>query len=401
MLLIGGAAIAALLAAALAVALVVPGDGARVVPEVRSHSLVRIDPATNAVSAVTDVGFDPMAAAAGGRSVWVYNRFGETVSEIDAETNEVRMTTDVSAQPVDLSLLTGPVLAADDDGVWLVGVDARGKSLLTRVLSGVGEAHDYLLDRVPRAVAVGEGAVWVLGAGKRDFEVLRVDPATGRVTARTRFPASSRVTSLDVGLGAVWVVSSSSATLYRINPRSAAVTGRTDLGQRAGLPEVQFGAVWVAVSDAGGQTLLVDPRSLIVYLHLSCCAPGEQDDVDGFGSDWTLDWPSGRVVRWDPATYQPVDTIAVTDPPRFGGLCLTSIAAGAGAVWVTVAPPRAAIRVVARRLPPQRNLSLASAPTATLLECVIEREESHEREADSAGGSHGGGHADVRCRGRR
>jgi streptogramin lyase len=338
-LLIGGVVIVALLAAALAAVLVTRGDGARAVPDVRADSLVRIDPATNAVSAVTDVGVKPMAVAAGGSSVWVYNDFDDTVSEVDAETKEVRHTTNVSAQPVDLGLSAGPVMAADEGGVWIVGVDGNGRPLLTRVFSGVRGAHDYLLDREPRAVAVGEGAVWVLGAGKRDFRVLRVDPTTGEVTARTRFPTSSRLTSLDVGLGAVWVMSSSSATLYRINPRSAAVTGRTDLGHRAGLPEVQFGAVWVSVTDAGGTTVLVDPRTLRVLRVLSCCAPGTQDDVDAFGSDWTSDWPSGRVVRWDPTTYQPVKTVAVTDPPLFGGLCLTSIAAGADAVWVTLAYP--------------------------------------------------------------
>jgi DNA-binding beta-propeller fold protein YncE len=329
----------ALLAAALAVAFVVRGDGAKAAPEVRANSLVRIDPATNAISAVTDVGENPMAAAAGGSSVWVYNDFDDTVSEVDAETNEVRQTTDVSAQPVDLSLRAGPVMSADEGGAWIVGVDGRGRSLLTRVLSGGRGARAYPLDREPRAVAVGEDAVWVLGAGKRDYQVLRVDPDSGWVTARTRFPSSSRVTSLDVGLGAVWVLSSSSATLYRIHPRSAAVTGRTDLGQGAGLPEVQFGAVWVSVSDEGGRTLLVEPRTLNVVRVLTCCAPGTQDDVDAFGSDWTSDWPSGRVVRWDAATYQPVRTIAVTDPPLYGGLCLTAIAAGADAVWVTLAPP--------------------------------------------------------------
>ena len=337
-LLVVAATIAVALAAAFAVALVTREDGAKTVPIVRENSLVRIDPATNAISAVTDVGQSPMAAAVGGSSVWVYNHFDRTVSEIDAATNEVRQTTNISARPVDLGLLTGPVLAADEGGAWIVGVDERGRSVLTRVLSGGRGVRAYLLDREPRAVAVGEGAVWVLGAGKRDYQVLRVDPTTGEVTARTRFPASSRVTSLDVGLGAVWVVSSSSATLYRINPRSAAVTRRTDLGQRAGLPEVQFGAVSVSVSDAGGMTLVVDARTLSVVVKLSCCAPGKQDDVDAFGSTWTSDWPSGRVVRWDGTTYQVVDTIAVTDPPLYDGLCLTSIAAGADAVWVTLAP---------------------------------------------------------------
>ena len=216
-----------------------------------------------------------MASAVGGDSVWVYNHLDGTVSEIDAGTTEVRQTTRRFRRPVDLGLLHGPVLAADEDGAWIVGVDGNSRPVLTRVLSGARGAHDYLLDREPRAVAIGVGAVWVLGAGARDYQVLRVDPATGEVTARTRFPASSRVTSLDVGLGAVWVLSSSSATLYRINPRSAAVTRRTDLGQRAGRPEVQFGAVWVSVSDAGGGTLLVDPRTLSVVARLSCCAPAE------------------------------------------------------------------------------------------------------------------------------
>jgi hypothetical protein len=82
------------------------------------------------------------------------------------------------------------------------------------------------------------------------------------VTARARFPASSRISSLDVGLGRVWVVSSSTAVLYRIDPRSATVTGRVDLGQRAGRPEVQFGIVYVGVSDPGRRSLAVDPRTL-------------------------------------------------------------------------------------------------------------------------------------------
>jgi hypothetical protein len=44
-------------------------------------------------------------------------------------------------------------------------------------------------------------------------------------------------------------------------------------------------------------------------------------------------------VRWGPPTYEVIERVAVTDPPLYGGLCLTSIAAGAGAVWVTLAYP--------------------------------------------------------------
>ena len=49
------------------------------------NTLARIDPATNRVSAVIDVGQAPAASAVGGHSVWVYNRDDSTISEIDAE----------------------------------------------------------------------------------------------------------------------------------------------------------------------------------------------------------------------------------------------------------------------------------------------------------------------------
>jgi serine/threonine-protein kinase len=339
-LLVVAATIAVALAAALAVALVTRGDAAKTVPIVRENSLVRIDPATNTITAVTDVGQRPMAAAVGGSSVWVYNHLDGTVSEIDAATNDVRQTTRVSAWPVDLGLLTGPVLAADEDGAWLIGVDVSGRSLLTRVLSGAREAQYYRLDRTPRAVAVGNGAVWVLGAGKRDNQVLRVDPTTGEVIARTRFPASSRLSSLEVGLGRVWVMSSSTAVLYRIHPRSAAVTGRVDLGQRAGRPSVEFGIVSVVVSDFP-HTLVVDPRTLDIVTTQPCCPLGDGYNIDyGHGSEWMTDWPTGAVHRFAFNGYYSLEkVIAVTSPPGFyGGVCLTSLAAGAEAVWVTLAP---------------------------------------------------------------
>jgi hypothetical protein len=72
--------------------------------------------------------------------------------------------------------------------------------------------------------------------------------------------------------------------------------------------------------------------------YLSCCPPKQGSDAAAFGSTWTVNWPSGTVVRWDGETKQPVGDIRVTGPAQFGAPCMTSIAAGAGAVWVTVAP---------------------------------------------------------------
>jgi hypothetical protein len=71
---------------------------------------------------------------------------------------------------------------------------------------------------------------------------------------------------------------------------------------------------------------------------LTCCPPKQGSDTAAFGSTWTVNWPSGTVVRWDGGSKEPVADIHVTGASQFGAPCMTSIAAGAGAVWVTVAP---------------------------------------------------------------
>ncbi len=78
-------------------------------------------------------------------------------------------------------------------------------------------------------------------------------------------------------------------------------------------------------------------------------------------------------MRWDGQTHQNAANIRVTDPPFYGGLCLTSIAAGAGAVWVTVAA-NVNYRLLNRRPrrgPPQPTLSPSSVPAATLASDVV------------------------------
>jgi class 3 adenylate cyclase len=331
-------AVAALLAIAALVAAVrfSPGAESPRAPVVRENTVVRIDPATNAIADVTDVGLGPAALAVAGPNVWVYNQDG-TMSELDARTAEIRRTVQVSAEPVDLGLLTGPVLDADAEGAWLIGVDDAGRPLLEHVLASGEGTRTFRLEEEPRSVAVGEGAVWVLAHGTLDDEVLRIDRATGETTARARFPASPGIDSLDVGLGAVWAVSSSSAELYRIDPGSGETTGRVDLGERAGRPYARFGAVWIGISDHGGETYFVSP-GLIPQGPASCCPLGDgYDTASGFGSVWSYDPPMGTVVRWDSVSKQVTSSIPVT-APRWNGLCLTSIAAGADGVWVAVAP---------------------------------------------------------------
>jgi len=319
------------------------GEPAASAPAVRADTLVRINPATNALSAVVDVGQRPLATAVGGRRVWVYSQDEGTVSEIDASTNTVRHTTWPTAQPADTSYSAGPVLAADTHGAWLVGVHGNGNSVLTRILPARRGIREYALGHGPAgialgpaAVAVGDDAAWVLDRGAGGREVLRVDPVSGKVSARTRFSSSSQIDGLAVGEGAVWVVDSSRAKLYRIDARTADVTVQRDFGDRATRPVVAFGSVWVHVTHFGAepQLVLVDPRTLEIRDDYP--APEWGDSTSGYGSMWWYDVPSGTVARYSRYTKDLVSTIRVTRPSLSGGPCLTSIAAGAAGVWVTV-----------------------------------------------------------------
>jgi Protein kinase domain len=339
-LMLAAVAVLGVLVAALAAALATRGESKRVPPTVRANSLVRLDPQTNTVSRVIDVGAQPMATAVGGRSVWVYSVADYAVSEVDADKSKVRQTTVLSSSPSGLGLLSGPVLAADDAGAWVIGDDAFAQhGTLIRVRSQHGGTSTYKLGLDPSAVAVGEGAVWVVGLGSDRDQLVRVDSETGHITGRVRFPSAAEITSVAVGLGAVWAVAYSTGEVYRIDPRTVTVSAHADFGQRVGRLVFISGSVWVHVSDGGGTTLLVDPKTLQYLRTLNCCELGEGiDETSGYGSSWTNDPTTGTTVRWRTQTYKVANAFRLTDPPFFGGFCLTSIAAGAGGVWVTVAP---------------------------------------------------------------
>ena len=89
LLLLAAAAILALAAAVVVlVVLFAPGtrEENRPLPPVGANTLVRIDPARNAVADVIPAGRHPAAMAAGGSSLWIYH-FGGVVSEIDSRSN--------------------------------------------------------------------------------------------------------------------------------------------------------------------------------------------------------------------------------------------------------------------------------------------------------------------------
>ena len=302
------------------------------------NTLARIDPATTKVTAVIHVGGHPVVVAAAAHSVWVFNKDDMSVSEVDTRTNRVRRTTPISGlPPVDCcSLFSGPVLAADGSGAWFVNEGESDKARLTHIAADAGKTRGYPLDLTPTGVAVGHGVVWVVGHRGRAYRLLRIDPATGQVTAKTRFPLDSRVDSIAYGYGAVWVLSSAEATLYKIDPgRPNRIARKVVVAHsRATRPEITryVHVVTVRATQGGGTDLDVDPSTLTVSAggHYGLPADGE---YTGRGFLWWYNRPTGTVSR-QKADGGHVRDVYVTDF-RTGQPCLSSIATGSRSIWVT------------------------------------------------------------------
>jgi hypothetical protein len=236
---------------------------------------------------------------------------------------------------------SGPVLAADPSGAWLVAGEDQGKGVLVHV-PVQGRRREYPLDVAPTGVAVGGGSVWVVGQARHDDEVLRIDPADGRVAAKEHFPAAARIDSIAFGYGHVWVVSSTRSMLYRIDPQFR----RSPRGVRvahssAARPEILTDYVWVVVNAGNGTGFWFDPWSLQVINSQPNGGPPDTQDYAWDGSLWWYDPATGTAYQQngEGAPILPITVTSVPPPsggPPESGPCLTSITTAGGGVWLAV-----------------------------------------------------------------
>ena len=160
-LLLLGAGVLVTAVAAAAFAVSGGGDSATAL---RGNTLVRIDPATNRVSAVIDVGEKPIGLAVNGGTAWVYNLGDSSVSQVDISTQSVRRSIPISTVPVTAAYYAGPPSGE------LGGSVARRRSTRRH-----GGAHTHWRRRRQARVRPGrracrrrgcENAVWVLDSGE-------------------------------------------------------------------------------------------------------------------------------------------------------------------------------------------------------------------------------------------
>ena len=185
----------------------------------------------------------------------------------------------------------------------------------------------------PSSLAVGEGAVWVLGL--EDSTLSRIDPETKKVVKRFRLRHAP--TDIAAGAGAVWV--KGDGRLARIDPDTGKAT-RTiklpDTGypgdlpfQNWGFPQIAVGAgaVWAINDDR--TVSRIDPdtgrRVATIAVDAATIAAGRE-------GVWFISADDTRsVTRIDPSTNRVGQKIPV------GAQNLSAVAVGAGHVWATAA----------------------------------------------------------------
>ena len=351
------AAVGALAAGALATGLVFAlGDGGQPKPDltVRNNSLVRVDAEDGRIKGVTPVGHGPQSVAGGADTVWTYNWDDRTVSQIDAATGTVERTVSVSGSP---PFVTSNSVAADETGAWVIS-SAEGGGLLTHLRPGL-RSREFPFDGDPVAVASGEGSVWVATKEVGRNEVLRVDPQTGAISATVRIPSKiptsnlpdpsfPEVQALAVGEGAVWVLTGGfeGSAIMRIDPSTARITSTHSFAthQTAGLLSIvaSNGTVWTVLPKTGTAKLVaLEPRTLRVKGTRSSRMTGFASGIETLTAAndniWWSNGDLGMLLRVDPRTYEVLSSTRITPrPDSWADFNPYAVAAAGDSVWVTV-----------------------------------------------------------------
>jgi YVTN family beta-propeller protein len=160
----------------------------------------------------------PWRVAVGGGSVWVAEGYGRGVSRFNARTGDFQerhATAGFAAE-----------VAFGEGAAWAAVNSPAGVGELLRVDAASDVAHSTASGRIPLAIAVGFGAVWVSdlvaspekSAKPEPGKVLRIDPATS--TLDDVINVGKRPVGLATGGGSVWVANGGERTISEIDPRT-------------------------------------------------------------------------------------------------------------------------------------------------------------------------------------
>jgi ABC-type branched-subunit amino acid transport system substrate-binding protein/streptogramin lyase len=321
-LVLTGLLAATLVAAGLLAFFLARGEGTSGPPA--TGRLLRIDPADGRITDTIAVSNDASAVATDGRNVWVADHEAGRITRIDATTRRIDVTVQAHGTPTDLALAGGRVVVANgplDANVAVVGAaTAAEENLVSLGPAGMSLAAAH--------AAAGEGGIWIATGDRR---VGRLDPVRGQLVDPTSIPppaderAEATLSDVAVGLGAIWVLGDPlDRKLWRVDSALGAMATVIPLPFPPSHLATGEGAVWVT-SQLDDTLARIDPQTNRVT-DVIAVGKGASGVAAGGGAVWVANTIDGTVSRVDPRTLE-VETIDVEGSPR-------DIAVQ-GAVWVT------------------------------------------------------------------
>ena len=270
------------------------GAGAVWVTDSADNMLLRVDPAGQVIDRIP-VGHGPAGVVVADGEVWVANELDGTVSEVNPGSG-----TQVAVIPAGI----GPAAIASGYGsVWVANVTS---DTVSRIDAATGDMVSTIsLGSSPAAIAVGDGAVWV--TSQDTGELLRIDPTANRISQA--IPVGQSPDGLAVGAGSVWVADGR----HGIALRPADRRGADDQGGRRSAGVVfADGAVWVA-STVSGTVSRIDPQTGAAQL---IPVGNEPTDLAAAGNDvWATVLPSLASHRGGTLTVIVSSCHRITQPP--------------------------------------------------------------------------------------
>jgi streptogramin lyase len=218
----------------------------------------KIDPLSNDVVLMQDLGEPTGAVTSGEGSVWVTGLFfglgrvdpatglldsnffvGEILCSVCGQADVLRHAN--APWSGDHRRGAAPSIAAGLGSIWAVGAPPpSGPSAVWRIDPSTGSSTPIRVPFGAISVAVGKNVVWAVGT---NGEVVRIDPRAKRVVKRIE--TGNGATEVVAGLGAVWVLNPTLGTLTRIDPGTNAAVATIAVGRTATALAVGEGSVWV------------------------------------------------------------------------------------------------------------------------------------------------------------
>ena len=212
------------------------------------------------------------------------------------------------------------------------------------------------------ACAVAAGTALPLALGHPSAHAVAPPNGVGILTGDGRsltagFSLPAAPSQLAVGGGAMWLTSSESNTVYRLDLRSHSVTDRIGVGDSPEGVLYADGDVWVAnVLDGTISRISTATDRVVQTVGLGSSPAGI---AVGYGRIWVTDPVADTVTALDPTSGRIVKTIDVPQSP-FG------IAVGAGSVWVTDPAENTVSQLDARTGKTTQSIRVGAEPGAVL-----------------------------------